>query len=262
MVGHEPRRAVHACVPTAATLRNWLPYVHKEIVANKEVVPCMVDGNKDASASPQGEIAAVSKQASLKLQEYNPKRDFVAAGGDGDSDIPEFKKLSRSDRREHSGPGNTFCRRSPGAKGERLARSPTYDDSKWPSARARAPNRLWRKTSSSQTQGNDRQAKKGSGRLVFRRSSTIAEEDLLDQKGVVFKLNVASALTAADRVHQWPTCRSRSQGTRSRVRLLESFGRHSAQTGEAGPATLSARPGPQSPSGSSRHHPRYGVHLR
>jgi hypothetical protein len=56
------------------------------IVAGKEVVvPCMVDGNL---ANLQKRLAPRQRlRASLKLLDYNPKRDFVGPGGD------EFARL-------------------------------------------------------------------------------------------------------------------------------------------------------------------------
>jgi hypothetical protein len=58
-----------------------------EIVAGKEViVPCMVDGNKDDLHLRRARIQRL--RASLKLQDYNPKRDFVGWGGE------DFRRLA------------------------------------------------------------------------------------------------------------------------------------------------------------------------
>ena len=58
-----------------------------DIVAGKEVVvPCMVDGNKDDLHLRRARIQRM--KASLKLQDYNPKRDFVGWGGE------DFRRLS------------------------------------------------------------------------------------------------------------------------------------------------------------------------
>src|SRR5262249_5409888 len=56
--------------------------------AGKEevVVPCMVDGNKDDLHLRRAKIQRL--RASLKLQDYNPKRDFVGWGGE------DFRRLS------------------------------------------------------------------------------------------------------------------------------------------------------------------------
>jgi hypothetical protein len=53
----------------------------KEIMAGKEVVvPCMVDGNKDDLHLRKAKIQRL--KASLKLGDYNQKRDFVGWGGE------------------------------------------------------------------------------------------------------------------------------------------------------------------------------------
>ena len=58
-----------------------LPPLIADMVAGKEVIaPCMVDGDKEAIHK---KIAKVQRlKASLKLQDYNPKRDFVGWGGE------------------------------------------------------------------------------------------------------------------------------------------------------------------------------------
>jgi hypothetical protein len=58
-----------------------LPGFITEVMAGKEtIVPCMTDGNKDDLHLRRGKIQRL--RASLKLQDYNPKRDFVGWGGD------------------------------------------------------------------------------------------------------------------------------------------------------------------------------------
>src|SRR5262245_9730576 len=58
-----------------------LPGFLDEMLAGKEViVPCMVDGDKEALHKKTAKIQRV--KASLKLQDYNPKRDFVGWGGE------------------------------------------------------------------------------------------------------------------------------------------------------------------------------------
>ncbi len=57
------------------------------MVAGQEVVvPCMVDGDKTAMQLRQGKIQRL--KASLKLQDYDAKRDFVGWGGE------DFRTLS------------------------------------------------------------------------------------------------------------------------------------------------------------------------
>jgi hypothetical protein len=51
------------------------------IVAGQEVVvPCMVDGDKNTLQTRAGKIQRL--KASLKIQDYNPKRDFAGWGGE------------------------------------------------------------------------------------------------------------------------------------------------------------------------------------
>jgi hypothetical protein len=58
-----------------------LPSYVTDICDNKEVVvPCMVDGDKEALHKKTARIQRV--KASLKLIDYNPKRDFVGWGGE------------------------------------------------------------------------------------------------------------------------------------------------------------------------------------
>src|SRR5207244_5695292 len=67
-----------------------------DIVAGKEVVvSCMVDGNKDDLHLRRARIQRL--RASLKLLDYNPKRDFVGWGGEDFRRIagmPGFTHLS------------------------------------------------------------------------------------------------------------------------------------------------------------------------
>lgn len=58
-----------------------LPGILAEMLADKEViVPCMVDGDKEAIHKKTARIQRM--KASLKLIDYNPKRDFVGWGGE------------------------------------------------------------------------------------------------------------------------------------------------------------------------------------
>src|SRR6516225_4790387 len=57
-----------------------------QMLAGQEViVPCMVDGNKEDLHNRRAKIQRV--KASLKIQDYNPKRDFVGWGGE------DFRRL-------------------------------------------------------------------------------------------------------------------------------------------------------------------------
>ncbi len=58
-----------------------LPGIMTDLMAGKEVVvPCMVDGDKEAIHKHTARIQRL--KASLKLNDYNPKRDFVGWGGE------------------------------------------------------------------------------------------------------------------------------------------------------------------------------------
>ena len=71
-----------------------LPGIITEMIANKEViVPCMVDGDKEAIHKKLAKIQRV--KASLKIQDYNPKRDFVGWGGE---DIRRLQGMPGFDR--------------------------------------------------------------------------------------------------------------------------------------------------------------------
>jgi hypothetical protein len=73
-----------------------------DMVAGKEVIaPCMVDGNKEDLHLRRAKIQRL--KVSLKLQDYNPKRDFVGWGGEdfrrlnGMAGFTHYSALSRVD---------------------------------------------------------------------------------------------------------------------------------------------------------------------
>ena len=71
-----------------------LPSFVADMVADKEViVPCMVDGDKEALHKKTARIQRM--KASLKLIDYNPKRDFVGWGGE---DIRRLQGMPGFDR--------------------------------------------------------------------------------------------------------------------------------------------------------------------
>ena len=71
-----------------------LPGLLAEMLADKEViVPCMVDGDKEAIHKKVARIQRL--KASLKLIDYNPKRDFVGWGGE---DIRRLQGMPGFDR--------------------------------------------------------------------------------------------------------------------------------------------------------------------
>ncbi len=75
-----------------------LTTIVRDIVAGKELaVPCMVDGDKEALHKKTAKIQRL--KVSLKIQDYDPKRDFVAWGSGGDdvrriAGMPGFDKLA------------------------------------------------------------------------------------------------------------------------------------------------------------------------
>src|SRR5207302_1225972 len=73
-----------------------------EVLNNKEVIaPCMIDGNKDDLHLRRAKIQRL--RVSLKLQDYNPKRDFAGWGGEdvralrGMAGFTHFAGLGRVD---------------------------------------------------------------------------------------------------------------------------------------------------------------------
>ena len=71
-----------------------LPAFLADILADKEVVvPCMVDGDKEAIHKKTARIQRL--KASLKILDYNPKRDFVGWGGE---DIRRLAGMAGFDR--------------------------------------------------------------------------------------------------------------------------------------------------------------------
>lgn len=74
------------------------PQLVKDMLDGKEVAaPCMVDGDKEALHKKTAKMQKL--KASLKLQDYNPKRDFISWGGGGDeirrvAGMPGFEKLA------------------------------------------------------------------------------------------------------------------------------------------------------------------------
>jgi len=151
------------------------------IVKGEEVVvTCLADGNKDQLHLRKGKVQRM--KASLKKQDYNPRADFVGWGGDGD-DFQEFKTTALMP--ESSGPWRYISAKAAGATGGKWIQ-PGFDDSKW--AEGKAPIGY----------GEDEIVKR-KGTLVnekgqeflFRRAFEVPAE-LLEKKGVVFRLSIAS----------------------------------------------------------------------
>jgi hypothetical protein len=151
----------------------------KQMLAGKEVVvPSMVDGDKNNLHLRKAKLQRL--KASLKLQDYNAKRDFVAWGGDGDeiAEVKTFKLIAESTA------GWKFLPQAE-VKGDAW-RKPDFDDAKWRTGKApvgygedEIPKR---KGTVVKEQGVS---------FVFRRAFDVPS-DLLAQKGVTFQLKVAS----------------------------------------------------------------------
>jgi hypothetical protein len=151
------------------------------IAAGKEVtVPCMADLNKDQLHNRQGKLQRM--KASLKLLEYNAKRDFVAWGGDGD-DIVEFKTVALL---PESGPGWKFIAAAQATSVGARWQQPDFDDSSW--KRGKAPIGYGEPEIAKRT--GSTVAEKGQPFLLRREFDVSAE--LLKAKGVTFRLCVAS----------------------------------------------------------------------
>jgi hypothetical protein len=158
----------------------------KKIVKGEEVVvTCLADGNKEQLHLRKGKVQRLT--ASLKKLDYEPKKDFVGWGGDGE-DFEEFKSVELI--KESTGPWKYIPAPKAGATGGKWI-EPTFDDSKW--SEGRAPigygqdeiNK--RKGTTVKEEGVD---------FLFRRTVEIPL-DLLEKKGVIFHIGVASDDTAS-----------------------------------------------------------------
>jgi len=158
----------------------------QRIVKGEEIaVTCLADGNKEQLHQRKGKVQRM--KASLKKLDYDPKRDFVGWGGDGD-DFEEFKTVEVMPA--SSGPWRYIPAKKAGATGGKWI-EPTFNDSKW--SEGKAPigygedEILKRKGVVIAEQGED---------FLFRRSVEIPAE-LLEKKGIIFHLCVASDDTAS-----------------------------------------------------------------
>ena len=155
-------------------------YVTAMLQGREVIVPCMQDGPKDLLHQRKAKLHRL--KASLKLQDYNARRDFVALGGDGEA-VPEFKTATLL---AQSTPGWKFL---PAAKvtplGDRW-RAYEFTDGDWRTGRAPVG---YGEAEIGRRKGTVI-AEKGVP-FVFRRDFAVPEE-LLRHKGVTFRLCVAS----------------------------------------------------------------------
>jgi hypothetical protein len=146
--------------------------------AGKEaVITCLADGDKNQLHLRKGKVQRL--KASLRLQDYNPRRDFVGWGGEGA--VEEFKTFVLL---AESTPGWKFlpARQVPGDRW----RFPDFDDSKWRSGKAPIG---YGEVEIDRRKGTT-VAEHGEP-FLFRRTLEVSS-DLLAQKGVTFQLRVAS----------------------------------------------------------------------
>jgi hypothetical protein len=151
------------------------------ILQGKEVViTCMVDANKQLLHERKGKVQRL--KASLKLLDYNPKRDFVAFGGDGD-EIPEFKTTVLL---AESSPGWKFLPAKLAAAAGNRWQAFDFDDSGWRSGKAPVgygePEIIKRSGTVITDQGQT---------VLFRKTFDVPPE-WLQKKDVTFRLCVAS----------------------------------------------------------------------
>jgi hypothetical protein len=151
------------------------------ILGGKEVVvSCMADGPKDLLHNRKGKMQLM--KASLKLQDYNAKRDFVAFGSDG-GDIQEFKTVVLL---AESSPGWKFI---PAAQAKAFGNSwqnAVFDDAAWRTGKAPIG---YGEVEIGKRQGTT--VKEQGENFLFRREFQVPGE-LLGQKAVTFRLCVAS----------------------------------------------------------------------
>jgi hypothetical protein len=144
------------------------------------VVPCLQDGPKDQLHQRKGKLQRL--KASLKQLDYNPKRDFVAFGGDG-ADVPEVKTVVLL---AESTAGWKFLPAAQVAALGNRWQAYEFNDQAWRTGKAPVgygeDEILRRKGTVIKEHGVP---------FVFRRDLQVPEE-LLRRKGVTFRLCVAS----------------------------------------------------------------------
>jgi hypothetical protein len=149
------------------------------ILKNEEVITtCLADGDKNQLHLRKGKVQRM--KASLKKLDYDPKKDFVGWGGDGD-EIDEFKTFELM---KESTAGWRFLPAKQ-VKGNDWVQ-PNFDDSKW--RQGKAP--VGYGEEEIRKRGGTEIAEKGQD-FVFRRVVEVPAE-LLGQKDAVFRLGIAS----------------------------------------------------------------------
>jgi hypothetical protein len=144
------------------------------------IVTCLQDANREQMHLRKGKVQRL--KASLKRLDYNPRRDFVAFGGDGD-DVPETKTVVLV---AESSAGWRFLPVQQVAKlGDRW-RAFDFDEQGWRTGQAPVG---YGEAEIAKRKGTTL-TEKGQA-FVFRRQFEVPQ-GLLTQKGVTFRLCVAS----------------------------------------------------------------------
>jgi len=149
------------------------------ILKNEEVIAtCLADGDKNQLHLRKGKLQRL--KASLKKIDYNPKRDFVGFGADGE-EVDEFKTIEIM--KESSDSWRFLPAKE--VKGEGWIQ-PAFEDGKWRQGKAPIgygePEIMTRKGTEVTEKGEA---------FVFRRVVDVPAE-LLAQKDITFRLCVAS----------------------------------------------------------------------
>lgn len=142
------------------------------------IATCFADGSKEQLHLRKGKLQRL--RASLKKQDYNPKRDFVGWGSDGEA-VEEFKTVELL---AASSPGWRYTA-AKGVPGDGWV-APGFNDSTW--AAGKTP--IGYGEDEIATRKGTPIADKGQD-VLFRRSLDVPA-DLLEKKGVTFHLSVAS----------------------------------------------------------------------
>jgi hypothetical protein len=153
--------------------------VGKIVKGEEVIVPCFADGDKNKLHERKGKLQRM--KASLKKQDYDPKKDFVGWGTDGDE--PEFKTVKLI-------PESTLGWRFMPVKKAKV------NGEDW--TRLDFADANWRQGKSPVGYGEDElKTRKGTEitehgeDFFFRRTLEISAE-LLQTKGATFHLNIAS----------------------------------------------------------------------
>jgi hypothetical protein len=149
-----------------------------DILAGKDVVvTCLADGSKEQLHLRKGKLQRM--KASLKLLDYNPRRDFVGWGGEGDEE--EFKTFVLL---AESTPGWKYLPHR-AVRGEDW-RKEDFDDAKWRTGKAPigyGEEEIARRNGTTVPEHGEP--------FLFRRILEVSS-DLLKSKGALFSLRVAS----------------------------------------------------------------------